>query len=248
MFLLFVVFSLAANEEPGFGGEPASPTQKSASPPQEFSSSLDPPLAPLAPSLSPGNPIPQVSEPASALTPLERELQTAGIDASHYPLARERVVVARLAQELEHAESRGLAAARDIEARWLDARAQLACVETIALFRMHKCAARTGAGKRIAAYRMTPGGPVALSSTELLAQAQALDPPGCARIDLIDDDVIERVKRARFLKSSLPRRTFAFHELDQRRALEHELSQLRKVLAAEGLDQLLVEGDRGYRR
>jgi hypothetical protein len=113
---------------------------------------------------------------------------------------------------------------------------------------MQRCAKRTGQETSVRQYRMTAGGPVVLSPSELVAQANALDPVGCARIDLVDASLIDRVRRARELKETLPTMQFAFHELERRRALEDELRSLLKALGAEGLERIVVAGERGYGR
>ena len=129
------------------------------------------------------------------------------------------------------------------------ARALLVDVERVALHRMSRCAARTGqAAAAVKTWRMTPAGPVALSTTELLSQASALDAPGCARIELVDDAVIARVQRARELKVLLRTREFPFHRLEDRRALESELKALTKQLADDGLSTVVAPGDRGWGR
>jgi hypothetical protein len=186
--------------------------------------------------------------PQSAPTKLEAELRKAGIDPQRHPLVRLRVEAERLSAALDEAERKGLSAAREVEARWLESRALLADVERVALHRMHRCAARSGRPSMVKAFRMTAGGAVAYSGDELVAQASVLDPPGCARIGLIDDGLIDKVRRARFLKATLPSTTFPFHELDRRRALEDELGRLKKELAADGEPALLVAGERGYSR
>jgi len=183
---------------------------------------------------------------APGRTTLEVELARAGIDPARYPLVQLRVDEARLAAALAQAEARGLASAREVEARWLATRALLVDVERIALFRMHRCAARAGQATKIQSYRMTAGGPITLTTSELIAQASAVDPAGCARIELVDEDTVERARRARSLKTTLPTVAFAFHELDKRRALEDELKALLRALRAEGVERIVVPGDPGY--
>jgi hypothetical protein len=181
-------------------------------------------------------------------TKLEQDLARAHIDPAHHPLVALRVDVARLEAALEEAERHGLLAARDTATRLGEARALLADVERIALHRMSVCAMRAGQAPSTRNYRMTPGGPVRLSTRELLAQTSSLDPSGCARIDLIDAAVVARVRRARELRAQLATRTFAFHELDQRGALVVELKSLERELAKEDLPVLSAPGARDYGR
>jgi hypothetical protein len=259
--LVCLLLAVAIDDEPGFGGSPEvaeAPLVRSADDAPGLHDAgvvADEDLSGAAPAqpastarLPAWSPPEGVSASTPALTRLESELARAHLDPARHPLLQLRVEEARLADALADAESRGLAAARDVEARWLSARALLADVEHVALFRLQRCAARAGTTVTVKRYRMTAGGPVALSTDELVAQASALDPPGCARIDLVDQALVDRVRRARHLKETLPRSTFAFHELDRRRALEQELAALTKALAAEGLERIIVEGDRGWGR
>ncbi len=182
-------------------------------------------------------------------TKLEDELARAHLDPARHPLLQLRVDVARLHDELAAAEARGLTSARGVEERHAAAAALLADVERIALHRLQRCVVRTG--QPVAAvknHRMTAGGAVALSTSELLGQASVLDPPGCARIDLIDQAVVDRVRRARAVRIELRDRTFPFHRLDERRALEAEGKALAKQLADDGLAVVLIPGERGFGR
>ena len=255
--LAFVV-GVVVDEEPGFGGasaaEAAAPTALDVANGDLQAREDDVDAA--APSTAPSTAsLPAWKPPAGeerddepTTTKLELELQKAQLDPQRYPLLQLRVDLARLALKLDLAERKGLAAARDVEERWVEARALLADVERVAMFRMNRCAERAGRRSAIKTWRVTAGGAVALTTDELVAQASALDAPGCARIDLIDAAVVEKVRRARFLKATLPKMNFSFHELDRRRALEDELAALKKELAAEGGPALLVDGDRGYSR
>lgn len=250
--------SFAVDDDTGFGGAPAAALDAPAGTGTGAAVDVEVPASAAEPAAEPAAAtaaLPTWNPPAgeeradpAAPTPLELELQKAGIDPQRYPLVRLRVDFARLSAELEKAERRGLSAARVVEQRWEEARALLDDAEQVALFRLHRCAVRLGHPREVRRFRMTAGGAVPLSTDQLIAQANALDPPGCARIDLVDDALIEKLRRARTLKATLSTQTFAFHELDRRRALEDELAALKKSLAAEGAPALRVAGERGYSR
>jgi hypothetical protein len=187
--------------------------------------------------------------PTSKLAALLAELARAHLDPARSPLLQLRLEVARLDDELAAAEARGLTSARAVEEQHAAARMLLADVERIAMHRMTRCAERSGQpAVAVRNYRMTAAGAVQLSTSELLAQANALDPPGCARIDLVDAAVVDRVRRARALKVELRTRDFPFHRLGERRAREDELKTLLKQLADDGLPGVLAPGERGWGR
>jgi hypothetical protein len=71
-----------------------------------------------------------------------------------------------------------------------------------------------------------------------------VDPAGCERILLIDADVVARVKRREELMRTLATKTFGYHEVAQRRALEKELGDIEKQLAKEAIPALSAPGVR----
>jgi hypothetical protein len=91
-------------------------------------------------------------------------------------------------------------------------------------------------------FRMTPAGPIRLSTQELLAQASPVDPDGCGRIFLVDDALVQRVRRAHALRQELSTRRFGFHDMAERRALEAEQAALQKELAKEDLPIISLPG------
>lgn len=186
-------------------------------------------------------PVLRVVEPPKK-SKLELELEKARIDPAGFPLVQLRVDVARLELQLQENEERGLTAARGTEQKLAEARALLADAERIALHRMAVCAARIGKGSSVKNFRMTAGGPVRLTTREVLAQTSALDPDGCARIELLDQAVVDRLRRAHDIQITLSTVSFPYHRIAERRALEDELAALRKLLAREDLPVLTVAG------
>jgi hypothetical protein len=183
-----------------------------------------------------------IAESTDAPTSLEVELKRGGLDPSRHPLLALRVEVARARRAFEDGRQHGLYSLRDEEAAWRAAEAILVDVERIALHRMNTCLTRQGKNVAVKNYRMTAAGPVALSTQELLAHASPIDPDGCSRISLIDDAVIQRVRRAHALGHELSTRRFGYHEMAERRALEAEQATLRKELAREDLPILSLPG------
>ncbi len=180
--------------------------------------------------------------PAPKKTALEIELEKARLDPARFPLIQLRVDVARLEADRKESESRGLSATTEIRARLIAAQAILADVERIALHRLNVCSTRNGSRTVVKNYKMTAAGPVRLSNAELLSQTSFIDPEGCARIELVDEAVVARVKRAHELRHILKTTTFAFHKLDDKRALEREQQNLLKELAKEDVPVITLSG------
>ncbi len=247
MFLLILplVVSLAADDErsaePGFGGAADADADVDDEPDDstDLSATDFPHGAPRAPSSGPGL---VVVELAPKKTQLELDLERAHLDPEQFPLLELRVDVARLAAELDEKESHGLSAARDVETRLAAAQALLADAERIGLHRLNVCATRTARGTSAKNFRMTAAGPIRLTTSELLSQANALDPDGCARIELVDEALVQRLRRAHEVRNTLLTVSFPYHRIAERRALEAELKVLEKQLAQEDLPVLSMPG------
>jgi hypothetical protein len=252
--LVFRVFlgSLAADDDVGFGGAPA--VEK-----DDLDGDVDHAEATGAvddaPTARPGDfvtgaasrtlaafPEPKVEDVALVKTPLELELERARLDPAQHPLLALRVEVARARQAFEQGRKNGLYSLKEEEATLRDVEAILVDVERIALHRMNVCMTRQGKNVVVKNYRMTPAGPVRLSTPELLAQASPVDPDGCGRIFLIDDALVQRVRRAHALRRELSTRRFGFHDMAERRALEAEQAALQKELAKEDLPIISLPG------
>ena len=90
--------------------------------------------------------------------------------------------------------------------------------------------------------RMTAAGPVRLSTAEVMAQTSAIDPDGCSRIDLVDQALVDRLRRAHDVKNTLMTVPFPYARIAERWALENELKKIEKELALEDLPVLSVPG------
>ena len=234
---------LLAAGDPGFGGVPADDADVSAADVDDAVNDHEFPGGAPPTTTTPQTSAPTlVWKPTPTTTPLEQELQAAGLDPGRYPLLQLRVDVARLERDLKDLEGRGLTAARDIEPKLEAARLLLDDAEAVALGRMQKCMQRQGVKSQVKNYRMTPGGPVLLTTQEILAQTNRVDPAGCARIDLIDQPLVDRLKRAHELQHRLETEDFPYHRVAERKALEDELQALLQGLQGEGV--LAVRRDR----
>lgn len=175
-------------------------------------------------------------------TKIELELERANIDPARYPLIQLRVDVARAEMAVKDFEGRGLTQARGAEERLAEAKGLLVDVERIAMHRMQVCLARQGIKSEVKNFRMTPGGAVRLTNQEMLSQASAIDPPSCARVDLIDQALVDRVRRAHELEHTLETVNFPYHRVAERRALEAELKTIKAELAKEDLPVITAVG------
>jgi hypothetical protein len=238
---LLLVMTAALADEPGFGGVvddvpvTANETRTPTSALPEFvggSSTL-----PSFPEVPPP-PLP------AKKTKLEEELERARLDPARFPLIQLRVDVARLDAERIELENQGRSAANDVRKQLEATQAILVDVERIALHRMQVCTNRTATTTKVKNYRMTAAGPVRLSTQEMMAQASSIDPDGCARIELVDAALVARVKRAHELREILATRTFPFHKLDDKRALEREQKSVLAELAKEDLPVISLVGGR----
>lgn len=183
--------------------------------------------------------------PPPRKTKLEVELEKGRLDPT-MPLLAVRVDVARAEQRIEELEARGQGGREKAEAEAALARAKLILddVERIALHRMDICAQRRGNKPLFKGYRMTAGGAVLATVPEMLAQLPVIDPAGCERILLVDREAVERVKRVHELRRVLKTRTFGYHQVAERKALEKELKDLEAVLARDAVAALAAPGVR----
>lgn len=184
-----------------------------------------------------------VVEEKPVKTRYEIELEKAHLDPS-MPLLALRVDVARAQELLDRLENAGTGgrAKEEAEARLAAAERTLDAVERIALHRMDVCSQRRGNKPVFKNFRMTAGGPVLLSTRDIMAQLPLVDPYGCERITLIDKETVERVKRVEELKRVLATTSFGYHDVSKRRALEDELKVLEQGLAKEALPALAAPG------
>jgi hypothetical protein len=190
----------------------------------------------------PAFPEPTEAATAPKKTPLELELERARMDPSQHPLLMVRVEAARARMALEDGRKGGLFSIKDEEAALAKAAAILADVERIALHRMNVCMTRQGKQVVVKSVRMTAAGPVRLSTAELLAQASPVDPDGCGRIFLVDQALVDRVRRAHELQHILTTTKFGYHEVKERRALEDEAKSIAKALGNEDLPIISMPG------
>ena len=109
---------------------------------------------------------------------------------------------------------------------------------------MDVCSQRRGNKPIVKNFRMTAGGPVLLTASDMMSQLPVVDPEGCERIYLIEAEVVARVKRREELLRTLATTSFGYHEVAQRRALEKELTDIEKELAREALPALSAPGVR----
>jgi hypothetical protein len=253
MLALALVFlgTLAADDDVGFGG--------AATATEDVADDRDDPEvgdgAGDAPAVRPGDfvtgagsrtlaafPEPKEADVAPTKTPLELELERARLDPAQHPLLALRVEVARARQAFEMGRRNGLYSLKDEEATLREVEAILVDVERIALHRMNVCMTRQGKTVVVKNFRMTPAGPIRLSTQELLAQASPVDPDGCGRIFLVDDGLVQRVRRAHALQRELSTRRFGFHDMAERRALEAEQAAIQNELAKEDLPIISLPG------
>lgn len=246
VLILTILGTIAADDDVGFGGAPdaseaAVPAavddveKVPATRPGDFvTGARSPTLAAF--------PDPKQADVAPTKTALELELERARLDPAQHPLLALRVEVARARQAFEQGRKNGLYSLKDEEAALRDVEAILVDVERIALHRMNVCMTRQGRSVVVKNFRMTPAGPIRLSTQELLAQASPVDPDGCGRIFLVDDALVQRVRRAHALQHELSTRRFGFHDMAERRALESEQAALQKELAKEDLPIISLPG------
>ncbi len=232
------------DDDPGFGGAPDdSVAETVADEAADIAESTDDDYkSGDRPSvIVPPAPVIRAIEPPKK-TAIELELERAKIDPARYPLIQLRVDVARAEMAVKEFEGRGLTQARDAEEHLAEAKGLLVDVERIAMHRMQVCLARQGIKSEVKNFRMTPGGAVRLTNQEMLAQASAIDPPSCARTDLIDQALVDRVRRAQELEHTLETVNFPYHRVAERRALEVELKKLKAELAKEDLPVITAVG------
>jgi hypothetical protein len=169
-------------------------------------------------------------------TKLEIDLEKAHLDPK-LPLLALRIEVERAQQVVKALEDKGRGGKEREEAEARLARLQdvLDDVERIGVHRMMTCSQRTGRKQKLTTYRMTPGGPVLLTTREVLARLPLVDPGGCERIVLVDQRVVDRVSRLHELKHILATTSFGYREVEQRWKLEEELKRLETELAAEAI-------------
>jgi hypothetical protein len=242
--VLVLAFALAADDDVGFGGaapEPPDETVDVGEAPEPTPPAADFVTGAGSRALA-AFPEPKAEDTAPKKTPLELELEAGRMDPAQHPLLALRVEVARARMAVEEGRRGGLYDIKDEEAALTAIEAVLADVERIALHRMNVCMTRNGKNVVVKNYRMTPAGPIRLSTSELLAQASAVDPDGCGRIFLIDEAVVTRVKRAHELRRIFDTRRFGFHDMAERRALEAEQAGILKELAKEDLPIISLPG------
>lgn len=252
MYALPLLLLLGA-DEPGFGGAaPSAPTH--AAPAAAAPSSTDESAAENAAEHNDDDPeqaalrarldaalktdgSPQGTVAAKPRrTRLEEELDKAGLDAS-LPLLAFRIEVQRA--ELQHEELKETRQRPEVlqasEDQLAAVHAMSDLVERIALARLVKCSRSIGAEVKVKNYRMTSGGPVMLSTAEVLEQVPLGDPEGCERIVLMDAPTIDKVRRLFAVRAELKTRNFGFHEVAARRGLEAEERALGHELEQQAL-------------
>lgn len=176
---------------------------------------------------------------AEPKTALEAELERSGFDAT-LPLLAVRIEAARAEQRVARLAERGRAGREREEAEATLARA---CsvrddVERVALHRMEVCSIRRGNKPMFKHYRMTAGGPVLLTQAQMMAQVPFTDPEGCARIFIIDEATVTRVRRLHEIRHILRTRSFGYRQVADRRALEEELRGLEQALERDAVPVL----------
>lgn len=245
---LSLLMAVAADDDVGFGGASEElPVEEQvdeqvdvvddngpAMPPGDFLTGAGRTLAAF--------PEPKAEDVAPKKTALELELEKARMDPAQHPLLALRVEVARARMIVEEGRKGGLYGIKEEQLALADLEAILADVERIALHRMNVCMTRNGKAVVVRNFRMTPAGPVRLSTPELLAQASAVDPDGCGRIFLVDEALVTRVKRAHALRQIFETRTFGFHDMSERKALEAEQATILKALSTEDLPIISLPG------
>lgn len=232
-----VLLACLAADDPGFGGAPAPPSA-------DFRASADAPVdedpeqaglrARLEAALkaTPG----ESAEAKKKRSKLEEEVEKAKLDPT-LPLLAFRIEVARAELEVEELTStlQRPEVVRAAEERVAALKQVSDLAERIALARLLKCMRAIGMEVTIKNYRMTPGGPVMLSTTEMVDQLPLGDPPGCERIILVDAETMARVRRLFALRTELKARSFGYHEVAARKALEKEEAALAKDLEQQAI-------------
>lgn len=266
---LLLVATLAG--EPGFGGAPDAPTAADVASAEEASclvqdasgawidcaDVLAPPAAEetadeAPPPASPAKLVEKMSDSPLAPKPkrktrIEEELARVGRSVDEFPLAALRRDVERFDLELEDLDARGAPLAKKVvvEEERARALAVLEIVEAVAVQRMTACAARMGVKLDVKTHRMTPGGPVPLTQREMAAALPTVDVAGCERIHLVDQALVDRVKRIDAAKRTLAAGGFGYARVAERRALEDEVRRLEAELARDGAPRIVVPGATG---
>ncbi len=224
-----------ATADPGFGGAP--PTQEFEAPP-DAPVDDDPEQAALRARLEGALRAPAEATADSGRKPtkLELDLEKAKLDPT-LPLLAFRIEVARAEQELEELTARLVRPeVLQVAADQVAALHEMSdLIERIALARLVKCTRGIGKEVRVKNYRMTSGGPVPLSTAELLGQLPYGDPQGCERITLMDADTVRDVRRLFAVRAELKHRSFGYYEVGARKALEQEEATLAKALALQAM-------------
>lgn len=272
--LLALFFALAAASDDTFGGATSSPTSSSAlhedvctikgedgvwrscadalalknakaAPNDEALVDMSPEAKALRAKMQAADAAAKAPPPPPPKTQLERDLEKARLDAT-LPLLALRIDVARVQEEIARLEKAGTGGSEKEAAalRLVEVTRTLDAVERIAIHRMDVCSQRRGNKPIVKNFRMTAGGPVLLTASDMMAQLPIVDPEGCERIFLIDAEIVARVKRREQLTRTLATKTFGYHEVAQRKALEKELADIEKVLAKEAIPALSAPGVR----
>ena len=233
MILLLLLGGAWADDEPGFGG-PGMPIEQEQATPQK------PESEPL--SSAPDSEVPPLVPPSPA-TPMEKEAQALRLDPARFPLLAVRIDVERKELELSALEKAQAPPVRTEpvtrEISYL--RGILEDVERVALRRMIRCADRSGRHVQVRNFRMTPGGPVMLSTPELLKATRGVDPPGCERLILVDAALVGRVRRMHEIRRILDTTSFPYARVAERRALEEELEGLQQRFEREAIPVAVIE-------
>ncbi len=183
----------------------------------------------------------QLAEQPVRRTKLEEELERAHLDAT-IPLLAFRIEVARADLELEDLLAKGARPERVqlAEERVASLRGMSDLVERIALARLSSCTRALGQPIVVKTWRMTAGGPVALSAKEMVEQVPNGDPEGCERITLMDVDTIAKVRRLFSVRAELDGRSFGYHEVAERKRLEGERDALERALQQQAVAGVVV--------
>ncbi|OGQ23916.1 MAG: hypothetical protein A2138_10915 [Deltaproteobacteria bacterium RBG_16_71_12] len=235
MLLVAPLLLLAASQEPGYGGAPVPAAADEPAPVDESpgQAELRARLTALERAATPA----QATAAAPAKrTKLEEELERAHLDPT-LPLLALRIEVARAEEELAEL-TRRLArpdVVKPAEERVARLHEMSDLVERIALARLVKCTRAQGRPVLLKTWRMTAGGPVALSAKEMIEQAPNGDPDGCERIVLIDADTVAKARRLFALRAELQQRSFGYHAVAERKALEAERDGLERALEQQAL-------------
>lgn len=206
---------LALAQEPGFGGAPGAPADEAApvddSPGQaELRARLNTTLGANATGSGAS------AMPPTRRTKLEEELEdllAAGARPERVRAAEERVATLHDMSDL---------------------------VERIALARLSSCTRALGHPIVVKTWRMTAGGPVALSAKEMVEQVPNGDPEGCERVTLVDADTVAKARRLFALRSELATRTFGYFDVAERKRLEGERADLERTLQQQAVAGVVV--------